>query len=187
MVDERGIAGEKMPVRADEDGLNRSVKDFSLASFSSDAELARSLAGSTYHATLSTLTAEGYPYGSLVSCTADDNGALVMLISELAEHTINVGRDSRVSALITASVKKHVDPLSTPRLTLVGRLRCLKNPMNLRKRYLERHSYAARYVDLGDFHFWVLDIEHCRLVRSFGQMSWITADEYRNVTVDPVT
>ena len=63
------------------------------ASFPSDAELARTLAASAGRATLSTLTADGYPFGSIVSIVVNDDGEPLMCISSLAEHTINARRD----------------------------------------------------------------------------------------------
>ncbi|MEM7287708.1 MAG: pyridoxamine 5'-phosphate oxidase family protein, partial [Actinomycetota bacterium] len=52
------------------------------STFPSDAELSRTLVAANRIASLSTLTAEGYPYGSVVSYAADDDGAPVVLISE---------------------------------------------------------------------------------------------------------
>ena len=155
-------------------------------SFPSDAELARTLAAASGRAALCTLTADGYPYGSAVSCAADGDGAPVVLISEMAEHTVNARGDDRASVLITAPTKEHADPLSTARLTLVGRLRMLDDPGPRRDAYLERHPYAAYYADFSDFGFWLLDVERCRFVGGFGHMSWVTADDYRGAAVDPL-
>ena len=155
-------------------------------SFPSDAELARSLAASETRATLSTLTADGYPYGSAVSYAADDSGAPVVLISELAEHTVNARGDERASVLIAATPPAGSDPLAAARLTLVGRLRLVEGPSRHRDAYLERHPYAAYYADFTDFGFWRLEIERCRYVGGFGHMSWVTAEGYAAAEVDPV-
>ena len=155
-------------------------------SFPSDAELARTLAAIRDRASLCTLTADGYPYGSVVSYVADDAGAPVVLISEMAEHTVNAHGDDRASVLMTAPTREHADPLSTARLTLVGRLRLLEHPGQRRDAYLERHPYAAYYADFSDFGFWLLDVERCRFVGGFGHMSWVTADGYRDAAVDPL-
>ena len=55
-----------------------------------------------------------------------------------------------------------------------------------RDAYLERHPYAANYVDFSDFSFWRLEVEQCRFVGGFGHMSWVTAAAYRAATVDPL-
>ena len=78
-------------------------------SFPSDAELARTLTAGQRQATLCTLTADGYPYGSVVSYAVDDAGAPLLLISELAEHTVNARGDDRVSMLRRRP--RHVRPI----------------------------------------------------------------------------
>lgn len=155
------------------------------ASFPSDAELARTLVAHRRTATLSTLTDAGFPYGSVVSYAADDVGAPVLLISDMAEHTVNARADDRVSMLV-AEQGDDGDPLGRARLTLVGRMRVLNEPGELRDRYLAMHPYAAYYADFTDFAFWRMTVDECRYVGGFGHMSWVTADEYRTAHVDPV-
>ena len=155
------------------------------ASFPSDAELARTLVANQRTATLSTLTAAGYPYGSLVTYAADDTGAPVFLVSELAEHTVNARRDDRVSLLVTGEAPDG-DPLGHARLTLVGKIVLLEEPGEAREVYLDRHPYASSYADFSDFHFWRLDVEDCRYIGGFGHMSWTGGDGYRGAGVDPV-
>ena len=106
------------------------------SSFPVDAELSRTLVAAAKIASLSTLTAEGYPYGSVVSYADDDAGNPVVLISEMAEHTVNARGDDRASMLIVDGAGAG-DPLGKARLTLVGRLEVLDDPGELRDRYLE--------------------------------------------------
>ena len=155
-------------------------------SFPADAELARTLVAGARQATLCTLTAEGYPYGSAVSYATDGGGAPLLLISELAEHTVNARADDRVSMLVTAATARQADPLGSARLTLLGRLQRIDNQTAPREPYLERHPYAASYVDFSDFSFWRLEVENCRFVGGFGHMSWVAAAAYRSAAVDPL-
>jgi len=155
-------------------------------SFPTDAELARTLAARRARATLGTLTAKGYPYGSAVSYVADDTGAPVVLISEMAEHTINARGDERASLLVSDETPDADDPLAASRMTLVGRLRLRPEPGALRDLYLERHPYARYYADFSDFGFWRLEVEEIRYVGGFGHMSWVTQDDYRAASVDPL-
>ena len=156
------------------------------ASFPSDAELARTLTAGARQATLCTLTTDGYPYGSVVSYAVDGAGAPLLLISELAEHTVNARADDRVSMLVTAATTRQTDPLGSARLTLLGRLHLLEDQAAPRGAYLERHPYAAAYVDYTDFSFWRLEVEKCRFVGGFGHMSWVPAAAYRAAAVDPL-
>jgi heme iron utilization protein len=157
------------------------------STFPPDAELARTLAANQTRATLSTLTAEGYPYGSAVSYAVDDSGAPILLVSEMAEHTVNVRGDDRVSLLVAADIPEGADPLSTARMTLVGRMHLLDEPGERRDAYLEAHPYAAYYADFTDFGFWRLGVEQCRFVGGFGHMSWVDGDAYAAAPVDPVS
>ncbi len=127
----------------------------------------------------------GYPYGSVVSYAADDEGAPVVLISELAEHTVNARGDGRVSLLVTDGIEDG-DPLGHARLTLVGILEQVEEPGAIRERYLSVHPYASYYVDFSDFHFWRMQVESCRYVGGFGHMSWVGGADYRKAAVDPV-
>ncbi|MEM1333006.1 MAG: DUF2470 domain-containing protein [Actinomycetota bacterium] len=153
--------------------------------FPSDAELSRTLVAANRIATLSTLTAEGYPYGSVVSYAADDEGRPIILVSEMAEHTVNARGDDRVSMLVV-DLSGDGDPLGNARLTIVGRLEHLDEPGELRDRYLAKHPYAAYYADFTDFGFWRLNIESVRYVGGFGHMSWQTTEAYVAAEVDPL-
>lgn len=157
------------------------------SSFPADAELARTLTSHQQQATLSTLTAEGFPYGSAVSYAADSDGLPVVLISEMAEHTVNARQDTRASMLIAATTPEQADPLSTARQTLVGRLNLIEDDAAVRAIYLDKHPYASYYCDFTDFGFWRLDVESCRYVGGFGHMSWVTNDGYRAAEIDPVS
>ena len=154
--------------------------------FPHDAELARTLVHGGGRATLSTLTPKGYPYGSAVSFSVDGDGNPVLLVSEMAEHTVNARHDPRASLLVAAETPDGQDPLSTARLTLVGTLEHLVEPGALRDGYLEVHPHAAYYADFTDFGFWRLGVEEVRYVGGFGHMSWVPADRYASAEPDPI-
>ena len=154
------------------------------SSFPTDAELARTLVAKCRNASLSTLNKMGYPYGSIISY-ADQQGSPILLVSDLAEHTINARSDARASLLVS-DLTDDGDPLGNARLTLVGRLDVINEAAHLRDLYLDRHPYSVSYVDFTDFCFWKFTVESCRYVGGFGHMSWVTADNYANATVDPL-
>ena len=156
-----------------------------ISTFPTDAELSRTLVASGRTASLSTLTESGYPYGSIVSYVTDDNGEPVILISDLAEHTINARINKKASMLITESYEGG-DPLGQSRLTLVGSLSIISDSNEIRETYLKVHQHASFYVDYADFNFWKLSVQECRFVGGFGHMSWVTSEDYRNAEVDPL-
>jgi hypothetical protein len=156
------------------------------STFPNDAELARTLVHGGGRATLSTLTPKGYPYGSAVSFSVDDDGNPVVLVSEMAEHTVNMRHDPKASLLVAAETPEGQDPLSTARLTLVGAVELLEDPGELKAGYLEAHPHAAYYADFTDFGFWRLVVEELRYVGGFGHMSWVKAERYAAATPDPI-
>ena len=89
------------------------------STFPSDAELSRTLVASSTTASLSTLTESGYPYGSIVSYIPNDDGDPVILVSDLAEHTINARTDSKASMLISEAADGG-DPLGPALPSLVA-------------------------------------------------------------------
>ncbi len=156
-------------------------------SFPSDAELARTLLDQEARASLATLTEDGYPYASVVSYAIDEDGNPFVLVSEMAEHTVNAKLHSKSSLLVTAGSGQEQDPLSTARLTLVGQLEHLADPGKLRETYLDAHPQASYYVDFTDFGFWRLNVERCRFIGGFGHMSWVSLDQYQQAQPDPIS
>ena len=156
-----------------------------VSSFPTDAELSRTLVASSGTASLSTLTDAGYPYGSIVSFVSGGYGEPVILVSDLAEHTINARANDKASMLIAES-SEGGDPLGKSRLTLVGSLSLVDDSTEVREKYLEKHHHASFYVDYDDFNFWKLSVDECRFVGGFGHMSWVTSEDYRKAEVDPL-
>lgn len=122
-------------------------------------------------ATLMEVPDQGAPYASLVLVACDHDGAPLLLISDLAEHTKNIARDGRVSLLFDGTAG-YDDPLTGPRVSLTGTARRSDEPRH-RARYLARHSSAAQYADFGDFSFYRVDAARAHLVAGFGRITWV--------------
>ena len=69
--------------------------------FQSPKALSRFILREGLFGSLATEGAGGYPYVSLVGVAAMPDGAPLMLLSNLARHTINIRKDPRVSLLLT--------------------------------------------------------------------------------------
>ena len=111
---------------------------------------ARHLVRAATKASLATLMAkpdEGAPYASLVIIAADHDGAPLLLLSDLAEHSANIARNGRVSLLIDGTAGFE-DPLTGPRVSVTGVARRSREARH-RTRYLARHPSAERYADFG--------------------------------------
>jgi heme iron utilization protein len=125
---------------------------------------------------LGTLLREsGAPYVSMVSVATDHDGAPLLLLSDLADHTRNLRADERASLLLEDTGGRE-DPLAGERVTLQGRLR----PSALtrhRERYLARQPKACMYADFKDFAFYHLTLERAHLVAGFGRIRWLDGAE----------
>ena len=134
--------------------------------------LARRLTRAADRAVLATaLAGDGRPYASLVLMACDPGGSPLLLLSNLAEHTRNLTADPRVSLLVDGTAG-HEDPLTGPRLTLLGRVAATDAP-GCRARFLARHPESAAYADFGDFRFYRVSIERGHLVAGFGRIRWL--------------
>ncbi|MEM7428706.1 MAG: DUF2470 domain-containing protein [Pseudomonadota bacterium] len=137
---------------------------------------ARRLMRKRSKATLATLNREGGgPYGSLVNVSTLGDGSPVILISTLAWHTQNLLADPRGSILFE-DTDGLVDPLTGPRVTVMGRFEKVADD-TVRRRYLARHPSAELYVDFGDFAFWQMTVESAHAVAGFGRIETLEAEE----------
>lgn len=138
------------------------------------AATARALLRSRDRATLATSLA-GAPYASLVLVATAADGAPLLLISDLAQHTINIAGEQRVALLFDGTGELD-EPLTGPRATILGRAEP-SDDAALRARYLVRHPSAALYAGFADFHLYRVAVERAHLVAGFGRISWIAAED----------
>jgi putative heme iron utilization protein len=136
------------------------------------AATARALLRSRDRATLATSLA-GAPYASLVLAATAADGAPLLLISDLAQHTVNIAGEARVALLFDGTGELD-EPLTGPRVSVLGRAE-RSDDARLRARYLARHPSASRYAGFGDFHLYRIAVERAHLVAGFGRIDWIAA------------
>ncbi|MDB5401588.1 MAG: hypothetical protein JWQ55_3606 [Rhodopila sp.] len=80
------------------------------------------------------------------------DGSLLLLLSQLAEHTRHLMTDPRCSVMVTGAAASE-NPQTTPRVTVTGLAEVVDNP-GFKARYLAVHPYASLYADFGDFATW---------------------------------
>jgi putative heme iron utilization protein len=129
------------------------------------------------HGTLATHSREprGFPYPTALPFAPTASHVPMVLISHLAEHTRNLQLDSRAGFLITHCAADAI--LEGQRLTMLGSFSPAPSESvdELSRRYLRYHPDAARYLELGDFTFWVMSLERMRYISGFGAMGWLDA------------
>jgi putative heme iron utilization protein len=140
------------------------------------ATFGRLLARSCTRAALAT-NLGGAPYASLVLLTVDLDASPLLLLSGLAQHSRNMAFDPRVSLLLDAT-EGHADPLTGPRLTLLGRALATDDPRGL-ARFISHHPTSAGYAGFRDFDLYRVEVERGHLIAGFGQISWISGDDFR--------
>jgi len=102
-------------------------------------------------ATLATST-EGQPFASLATPACAPDGAVLLFLSSLSEHTRHLRTEPRCSLLV-AGPPTSANPQTAPRLTVTG-LAAVVEDVALKARWLAVHPYAALYADFGDFALW---------------------------------
>ena len=96
--------------------------------------------------------ADGQPFASLVTPASAPDLSVLLLLSDLSEHTRHLRADARCSVLV-AGAPQDANPQTTPRVTVTGLAKPVADPA-LRSRYLAVHPYATQYVDFADFSLW---------------------------------
>lgn len=125
-------------------------------------------------AVLSTaMVGNGWPYGSLVMTACDHAARPLLLISDLAEHTKNLGADARASLLFDGTAGLD-NPLTGARVTVTGHLTPTEDE-TLIARYTARHPDAMMYVEFADFHLFEMAVDRAHIVAGFGAIHWIEA------------
>ena len=137
---------------------------------SDPAAFGRQLARGRDRAALAT-SMRGRPYASLVLFAADHDASPLLLLSDLAQHSRNIAFDPRVSLLLDVT-ESHPDPLTRPRLTLIGRAEAVDDPRRL-ARFVSHHPASALYSGFRDFRLYRVAIERGHLVAGFGRIDWI--------------
>jgi heme iron utilization protein len=101
--------------------------------------------------TLASVT-DGQPFASLVTPACAPDLSLLLLLSDLSEHTRHLRADPRCSVLV-AGAPESANPQTAPRVTITGRAEVTADPA-FKSRYLAVHPYAALYAGFGDFALW---------------------------------
>lgn len=105
---------------------------------------------------------------SLVLVATEPDGTPVMVISNLAVHTRILERDAKASLLIDG-IEGLIDPLTGPRLTLVGHAAPTPSPTAI-PRFLARHPAGETYAGFPDFRPFALKITGAHFIGGFGRL-----------------
>jgi putative heme iron utilization protein len=128
---------------------------------------ARKLLRAARSGTLATAADGGQPFASLVTPALAADSSLLLLLSDLAEHTRHLRAEPRCSLLVCGDAVE-ANPQTAPRVTVTG-IAEVADDQALRARYLAVHPYAALYAGFGDFHLWCVRPMAALFVGGFGR------------------
>lgn len=114
----------------------------------------------------------GGPLTTLVSVGSAYDGAPLLLLSTLAQHTKNLAADPRASLLL-ASPPGRGDPLNRPRLTISGPIAADPAP-DARGRFLARNPKAELYASFADFSVFKMEIAAVHFNGGFARAAALT-------------
>ncbi len=132
---------------------------------------------------------KSFPYSTFTLTAFDYDLSPIILLSNLSEHTTNVNNNNLVSLMLCEEQKlykffpkfknssfNYEDPMSRPRITLIGNLRKTKN-QNHKKRFLLRHPTAKLYAGFSDMNFFKLTIIGAHLIGGFASVKWFSKND----------
>ncbi len=137
---------------------------------------ARKLLRAARVATLATQSG-GWPFAALVTPATDAELTLLLLLSDLSEHTRHLRREPRCAVMV-AGEADGPNPQTTPRVTVSGRADIVADPAAL-QRYLAVHPYAAGYAGFSDFNIWRVTPDDGQLVAGFGRAHRLRREHLR--------
>ncbi len=120
------------------------------------------------HAALATVDSKGQPLATAVNVVPDGQGSLLMLMSDLAEHTVNIRHHPAVSLMWVEEA--HSDWQAAQRLSVTGELEQV--PVEAGERFLQVFPHMRDYLQL-DFHFYALRPVKVRWIPGFGKAAWL--------------
>lgn len=148
----------------------------------SHRRIVRRLVRSERSASLATTLSRGnqaIPYASVVTYTADERAAPILLLSSLADHTQALMDDPR-ACLLVSQARGLPNPQTGPRVSLLGTMQKVErdDPRHpaLQSHFLGRHPAASQYIGFGDFALWQMEVTEAHYVGGFARAVWLGND-----------
>lgn len=120
-------------------------------------------------------SAQGQPFASLVTPATAPDLAVLLLLSQLSEHTRHLRADPRCSVLVCGPAES-ANPQTAPRVTITGLAESIADEA-LKARYVAMHPYAALYAGFGDFALWRIRPLNGLFVGGFARAARLRATE----------
>ena len=134
------------------------------------------------HGILSTLSKKfnGYPFGSFTTFTSDRSRTIMLYMSDIAQHTINLKKDPRACFTVFKLVEKG-DQQNSKRLSLMGDLKKIEETDSMIKRFRMFLPHSIKYSKIHGFNFYKLSIKQVRWIRGFGEIAWLNPKNWMDI------
>ncbi len=143
------------------------------------AWVARKLLRAARSGTLASSTG-GQPFAALITPACAPDLSVLLLLSELSEHTRHLRADPRCAVLVTGPAE-WANPQTAPRVTVTGLAEQIDDAA-LQARWLAVHPYAALYAGFADFHLWRIRPKAALFVGGFARAARLRLSD---LTPDP--
>jgi hypothetical protein len=137
-------------------------------------------------AALATLRNETPVVSMLAFIAAEDFSAFYVHASRLAQHTVDMQKDKRVSLLIAETDDGRPDPQTLARVSIRGSAEMIPNGepgyTPLKERYLARFPESEPTFRLADFNFWRIAPKGGRYVAGLSKAYNITLEALKRIS-----
>ena len=137
-------------------------------------------------ASLATLRDEAPQVSMVAYVTVDDFAAFYIHVSRLAQHTMDMQKNKRVSLLIAETDDGRADPQTLVRVSIRGSAEIIQNGepgyTPIKDMYLARFPEAEQLFKLADFSFWRIKAKGGRFVAGFSKAYNITPEALKKVS-----
>lgn len=137
-------------------------------------------------AALATLRDDSPQVSMVTYAAADDFSAFYIFVSRLAQHTMDMQKNKRVSLLIAENDDGRPDPQTLARVSIRGAAESLQNGepgyTPIKEMYLARFPQSEPLFHLQDFNFWRIIPKGGRFIAGFGKAYNITVETLKKVS-----
>jgi putative heme iron utilization protein len=138
-------------------------------------------------ASLGTLRDEAPQVSMVAFIHNGDFSAFYIFVSRLAQHTVDMQKDNRVSLMICETDDGRADPQTLARVSIRGKAETIQNGepgfTPLKEQYLARFPESDQLFNLSDFSFWRITPKGGRYVAGFAKAFNITAEALQNASL----
>jgi putative heme iron utilization protein len=137
-------------------------------------------------AALATLRDEAPRVSMVAFVPADDFSLFYVHVSKLAQHTVDMMKDKRVSLLVAESDDGRADPQTLARVSIHASAEMMENGepgyTPVKRKYLERFPKSAAVFKLEDFALWRIKPKGARFVAGLGKAYNLTPDSLQRIS-----